>query len=134
MREVVHEGKVMAAVLSFHFRDRILPYYGASDPAFLRYQPNNFMYYDMMRWAGQHGYRVFDFGRSKKEGSGSYDFKAHWGMQMTELPYEVLLVKRRELPNFSPNNPKFQAAIRVWQRMPLAVTRTLGPFFVRLVP
>jgi FemAB-related protein (PEP-CTERM system-associated) len=134
IREIVLEGRTVAAVLSFYFRDQVLPYYGASDPAFNAVAPNNYLYYDLMRWGGQNGYRLFDFGRSKKEGSGSYDFKAHWGMVERELPYEILLVKRRQLPNYSPNNPRFNLAIRVWQHLPLAVTRWLGPHFNRLLP
>jgi hypothetical protein len=50
------------------------------------------------------------------------------------LPYEMLLVRRKEVPNFSPTNPKFQFAIRVWQHLPLPVTRMLGPSLVRLFP
>lgn len=134
IREVKSEGKTVAAVLSFYFRDRILPYYGASDPAYIALAPNNFMYFDLMRWGGSNGYRVFDFGRSKKHGSGSYDFKAHWGMVERELPYEILLVKRKELPNFNPNNPAFDLPMKLWRRLPLSVTRAIGPIFLRLFP
>lgn len=133
IREVLLENKVVAAVFSFYFRDQVLPYYGAADPAFNEYAPSNYMYFDLMRWAGQHGFATYDFGRSKKE-SGSFDFKAHWGMEMRDLPYEMLLVRKKELPNYSPNNPKFQWAIRIWQRTPLPITRALGPLFIKLVP
>lgn len=133
IREVLFEGRVVAAVLSFYFRDRVLPYYGASDPALNALAPNNFMYFDHMRWAGSNGYRIYDFGRSKKV-SGSFDFKVHWGMEQRDLPYEVLLVKRKTVPNFSPNNPKIQAVARVWRRLPLPITRVLGPQLLRMVP
>ena len=133
IREVVHDGRVVAAVLSFYFRDQVLPYYGASDPAYNALQPNNYMYFDLMRWAGANGFRVFDFGRSKRV-KGSYDFKAHWGMMERELPYEVMLIKRQALPNFSPANPVFRLPILLWQRLPLALTRALGPLLVRFVP
>lgn len=134
VREVLHDGKVVSAVLSFYFRDQLLPYYGASDPAANALAPNNFMYFDQMRWGGANGYTVFDFGRSKKEVGGSYEFKAHWGMMERELPYEMLLVRRKQLPNFSPANPKFRAFIQLWQRVPLPVTRLIGPLLIRLVP
>jgi FemAB-related protein (PEP-CTERM system-associated) len=134
VREVRFEGRVVAAVLTFYFRDRVMPYYGASDPAANEVQPNNFMYFDLMRWGRRNGYRVFDFGRSKKEGSGSYDFKAHWGMELRELPYEILLVKRKSLPNVSPNNPKFSLFIRAWQKLPVPVARRLGPLLIRMFP
>ena len=133
IREVVLNGKVVASVFSFYFRDQVLPYYGAADPAFNDLAPSNFMYYDLMRWAGGHGYKVFDFGRSKKE-SGSFDFKAHWGMESRDLPYEIILVRQKELPNFSPNNPRYQRAIQLWQKVPLPITRAVGPFLIRLVP
>ena len=102
IREVSREGHVAAAALTFYFRDQVLPYYGASDPKFHADAPNNFMYYDLMRWGGANRYRIFDFGRSKRGVAGSYDFKAHWGMNERLLPYEMLLVKRKKLPDVSP--------------------------------
>jgi len=134
IREMLLDGQVAAAVLTFYFRDQILPYYGASDPAFNPHQPNNFMYWELMRQGLASGSKLFDFGRSKIHESGSFDFKSHWGMAVRELPYEILLVRRKALPNYSPNNPKFQAFIRLWQNLPLSLTRLLGPYLIRLVP
>jgi FemAB-related protein (PEP-CTERM system-associated) len=133
IRECELAGNVVSAVLTFYFRDQILPYYGASDPNFNSSGPNNFMYFDHMRWGGQNGYQVYDFGRSRRH-SGSYEFKAHWGMVERNLPYEMVLVRRKALPNFSPSNPKYQLAMSVWQKLPLAITRALGPSLLRLVP
>ena len=91
------------------------------------------MYYDLMRWGGQNGYRIFDFGRSKKV-KGSYDFKAHWGMMERELPYEIYLIKGKKLPNYSPANPVFRLPILLWQRLPFALAKALGPHLIRFVP
>jgi FemAB-related protein (PEP-CTERM system-associated) len=133
IREYDLNGKTVSAVLSFHFGDRILPYYGAADSAFNAFAPNNYMYFELMRWAGQNGYKTFDFGRSKL-GSGSYEFKAHWGMREEVLPYQIILIKRKDLPNFSPTNPKYKLAIKMWQKLPLSVTRAIGPSLLKLVP
>lgn len=132
--EVILNGKVVAAVFTFYFRGRVLPYYGASDPAFYEFAPNNYMYYELMCQSGKRGFTLFDFGRSKNRNSGSLDFKAHWGMEVRPLPYEMLLVRRKELPHYSPNNPKFSTAIKLWQNMPLPLARAIGPFLIRLVP
>lgn len=134
IREISLDGMVIAAVLTLYFRDQVLPYYGASDRRFNADAPNNFMYFDLMRWAGRNGYRLFDFGRSKKGFKGSYEFKAHWGMTERELPYEMLLVRRKQLPNFSPANPLFDLPMKIWSRLPLGVTRILGPHLIKLVP
>ena len=134
IREITLGDKVVAAVLTFYFRDQILPYYGASDPGFNDLAPNNFMYYHLMEWGAENGYTLFDFGRSKKSVAGSYDFKAHWGMVERVLPYEMLLVRRKELPNFSPVNPVFRPPMKIWSLLPLALTRKLGPKIVKLFP
>ena len=133
IREIRLGDTPVAAVFSFYFRDQVLPYYGASDPRYNAAAPNNFMYFDLMRWGGANGFTTFDFGRSKRV-KGSYDFKSHWGMVERELPYEIMLIEGKELPNYSPANPLFRLPILCWQRLPLALTRALGPHLVRFVP
>jgi hypothetical protein len=133
VREVVLDGRVVAVSFNFLFRDIMHTYFAASSEEHLSMSPNNFMYFDHLLWAGKNGYRTFDFGRSKKE-SGHYTFKKHWRTTSRELPYEVLLVTRDELPNFSPTNPKFQLSIRLWQMLPLSVARVLGPRLIPLFP
>jgi hypothetical protein len=76
---------------------------------------------------GENGYKLFDFGRSKK-GTGSFDFKKRWGMVMTDLPYQYFLVSKQSLPDTSPLNPKFALSIRLWQKLPLPIANTIGPF------
>jgi FemAB-related protein (PEP-CTERM system-associated) len=134
IREVRLGDRLASAVLTLYYRNWVLPYYGASDPALNAHAPNNFMYFDLMRWGGRNGFRFFDFGRSKRFVAGSYDFKSHWGMVERELPYEMLLVKRKQLPNFSPANPAFKWPMRAWRRVPLSLTRAVGPMLVRLFP
>ncbi len=133
IREVWHDGKVMAVSLNFFFGGQMHSYHAAADTRFNSLGPNTFMYFDHLRWAGQNGFQVFDFGRSKR-GTGVFEFKRHWQTTMRELPYEMLLVRRRSLPDFSPANPKFGLAIRMWQKVPLPVTRIVGPRLIRLFP
>jgi serine/alanine adding enzyme len=46
----------------------------------------------------------------------------------------MLLVKGKELPHYSPNNPKFELALKLWQRVPMPIARVVGPRLIRLVP
>jgi len=133
VREVWLDDQVMAVSLNFYYHGEMHTYHAAADSRFNALGPNTFMYFDHLRWAGEHGYRTFDFGRSKRD-TGTFEFKKHWNTQMRELPYEVLLVKREELPNFSPANPRFDMAIQAWRRLPLPVTRTLSRFVFPLFP
>jgi FemAB-related protein (PEP-CTERM system-associated) len=133
IREVWLNGEAMAVSLSFLFRGQMHTYHAAADARFNELAPNTFMYYDHLRWAGQNGCKVFDFGRSKR-GTGTFEFKKHWNTTMRELPYEVILVKRKDLPNFSPANPRFHMAIKVWKKLPLPLTRIISRFVIRLFP
>ena len=38
------------------------------------------------------------------------------------------------LPQLNPHNPKYALAIKVWQRLPLAVANALGPHLVKNLP
>lgn len=134
IREFWMGDQITASVLTFLFRDQLLPYYGCSDPKHNTFAPNNYMYFDLMRWGAQNGFRQFDFGRSKRNVGGAYLFKAHWGMQERTLPYEIASVKCKVIPNHSPTNPRYSVPIRMWKYVPLRVTRAVGPHLVRLVP
>lgn len=124
------QGRLISSVMSFYFRDEVLPYYGGGTAEARDVKGNDFMYWELMRRACERGIRVFDYGRSKV-GTGSYSFKKNWGFEPAPLHYQYHLVKATEMPNISPTNPKFQLFIKAWQRMPLALTRLIGPHIAR---
>ncbi len=131
---LIRQGdKVAGGVLSFYFRDTVMPYYGGAYVEFYRAGINNFMYWELMRSAAARGFTRFDFGRSKV-GTGAYEFKRGWGMQMNALPYQFYLVRAKEMPNLNPTNPKFELMINAWKRLPLGVTKIIGPRIVKYLP
>jgi FemAB-related protein (PEP-CTERM system-associated) len=123
---VYHKATPVSGVLSFKFRHTILPYYAGAGADATRLAANNFMYWTLMRDAAREGFRCFDFGRSKK-GTGSFAFKSQWNMNVEELQYQLLLVRRKTVPNFSPANPKFKRMADIWQRLPAWLSRRVGP-------
>jgi FemAB-related protein (PEP-CTERM system-associated) len=127
---VEHQGKVIASVMSFYFRDQVLPYYGGGTEAARELKGNDFMYWEVMRRAVEKGVRVFDYGRSK-EGTGSYRFKTHWGFEPEPLAYEYELIKAKAVPEINPLNPKYRYFIAAWQRLPLPVSNLVGPWISR---
>ena len=130
----VYRGdELLSAVLTFLYRDQILPYYGGATRNGIRYATNDFMYWSLLLNGMERGSTVFDFGRSKVD-SGSYHFKRHWGFEPTPLAYQYHLPRGKSLPDLSPRNPKFSIAIRVWRRLPLRLTQWVGPHLVRYFP
>jgi FemAB-related protein (PEP-CTERM system-associated) len=126
-------GAPVAGVFSFRFRDTILPYYAGASSEAPRLAANNLLYWELMTRSAAEGIRNFDFGRSKK-GTGAYGFKMQWNMAVCPLTYQLYLVKRKSVPNFTPLNPKFERAARIWSKLPLELTRQLGPHIVRWFP
>ena len=127
---ITKDGQPLSSVLSFFFRDEVLPYYGGGGQAARAYAANDFMYWEVMRRACESGLRLFDFGRSKV-GTGSFAFKKHWGFEPEPLYYEHSLLRLDEVPEINPLNPKYALMVATWKRLPLAVANTIGPLVAR---
>jgi FemAB-related protein (PEP-CTERM system-associated) len=123
-------GKAMSSVLSFYFKDEVLPYYAGDCVEARDLAANDFKYWELMRRACERGVRVFDFGRSK-QGTGPFDFKRNWGFEPAPLAYEYCLYRRSSIPDNNPLNPKYRALIALWKRLPIGVANFLGPHLVK---
>jgi len=124
------DGRPVSSVMSFYFRDEVLPYYAGDDVSARDLAANDFKYWELMRRACARGLKVFDYGRSK-QGSGSYAFKKNWGFEPQQLHYEYRLFRGDAIPQNNPANPKYRAMIEIWRRLPLALANRLGPMIVR---
>ncbi len=127
---VTKDGQVLSSVLTFYFRDEVLPYYAGDYLAARDYAANDFKYWELMRRACERGYKLFDYGRSKL-GTGPYHFKKNWGFEPQPLHYEYQLYRAKQVPDQNPLNPKYQLFIRMWQRLPLPVANFIGPHIVK---
>jgi FemAB-related protein (PEP-CTERM system-associated) len=127
---VAPDGRALSSVLSFYFRDEVLPYYAGDDVLARDLAANDFKYWELMRRACARGLKVFDYGRSK-QGTGSYSFKKNWGFDAAPLHYEYQLYKRDAIPQNNPSNAKYRLMIEAWRRLPIGVANWLGPFIVR---
>jgi FemAB-related protein (PEP-CTERM system-associated) len=126
-------GIAIAGVMSFYFRDQVMPYYGGALREYNADAPNNFMYWNLIAQSCNEGLRVFDFGRSKV-GTGSYKFKSAWSMDVKPLPYRYHLVRAKEVPQMSPADAKFQLPVATWKKLPFSWTKVIGPRVIRWVP
>jgi len=127
---VSRDGEAVSSVLSFYFRDEVLPYYGGGTEQAREVAGYDFLYWDLMRRACERGLRLFDYGRSKV-GTGSFSFKKNWGFSPEPLHYEYYLVRAKQIPDINPLNPKYRMFIAAWKRLPLPVANLLGPMISR---
>jgi len=124
------QGAPVSSVLTFYFRDEVLPYYAGDDERARELAANDFKYWALLRNGCERGYRVFDYGRSK-QGTGSFDFKKNWGFEPTPLVYEYALLRGDRIPENNPMNPKYRALIAAWRRLPIGLANAIGPYIVR---
>lgn len=127
------DQQMLAGVLFLLYEGQVLPYYGGALREALPYAVNDFMYWELMCHAARAGCRTFDFGRSR-EGTGAYDFKRHWGFEPVPLPYQYALREGSPMPDVSPSNEKLAWAVRTWKRLPLPLTRLIGPRLTKYLP
>jgi len=124
------DGRALSSVLSFYFRDEILPYYAGDIEDSRHLAANDFKYWELIRLACERKIKVFDYGRSKV-GTGSYSFKKNWGFEPQPLFYEYCLFNRKDIPRNNPSNVKFKWLIETWRKIPIGLANRLGPFIVR---
>lgn len=121
------QGKAVSSVMTFYFRDEVVPYYGGGTVEARGLAANDFMYWSLMeRAVTERNCRIYDFGRSKN-GSGSFSFKKNWGFQPKALHYEFILQNGNKMPDINPLNPKYKLMINTWKRLPLPVANLIGP-------
>jgi len=130
---VILEGKTVASGILIWFKDTLEVPWASSISDYREMCPNNLLYWEAIRFAIRNGARKFDFGRSTP-GEGTFRFKKQWGANPVQLYWQYLLKEGEQLPELNPKNPKYGLAIKIWQRLPVSVTKILGPRIVRCIP
>jgi len=127
------EGAPAGAAFLVGYRERLEVPWVSTLREMNAYFVNTLLYWEQLSFAVAQGYRVFDFGRSTAD-SGTYGFKRQWGAEPVQLFWQYWLAPGRSLPGLTPTSPKFRLAVRLWQRLPLALANRLGPPIVKNLP
>lgn len=96
-------------------------------------QANYALYWDMIRDACVRGCTRYHLGRSTAD-SGAEDFKKKWNAGASQLYWYFHRPRGGEVPQLNVDNPKYRLAIQVWRKLPLWVTRVIGPPLARSIP
>ena len=90
------------------------------------------LYWHMLKCATDRGQQTFDFGRSSAD-AGTHRFKKQWGTE--EFPAIWQYYSRHgDVTDARPNSGKFDTMIAAWKKLPVCVTRLIGPTIVRGIP
>ena len=129
---VYYRRRPVGGLLTLTHGDTVMPYFVGLDPPYRFAHVSNFLYLTVMEWAVERGYRVFDFGRSRRDNPGCCNFKRFHGFEATPLGYQRLADSRPV--DLTPTGSTFGPARRIWPHVPLVLTRPLGAWLARHIP
>lgn len=120
-------GMPVGGLVALAFKDVLTVPWASCASAYRRLCPNMLLYWEIIRAAGEGGFRTFDFGRSTR-GSGTYRFKRQWGAEEEPLFwYTIPTSAGAGRAAAAAGRPGSTFLARSWRRLPLSITRTLGP-------
>ena len=123
---VYQDKQPMASSLVVGFKDTLENPWASALREHRRLSPNMLLYWTMLEYACDNGYKFFDFGRSSSNG-GTYKFKEQWGAEPAPLAWDHVSFNSRSTDNAVSDKPKFGKAIRYWQKLPVSITKIFGP-------
>jgi len=94
---------------------------------------NMLLYWEVLNFCIARGYPFFDFGRSSRD-SGTFRFKKQWGAEPLQHYWQYWLADGGALPELKPDSPKFKLLVACWRKLPLFVTKLIGPPIVQHLP
>lgn len=124
-----YDGRIVAAALLIHGR-------GVTEvPTASSLRPFNFtnanmaLYWRLLSRSIERGSHTFDFGRSTED-SGPHRFKKQWKAEPHRLGWQRIDIASNSR-SVCREDERFSLAIKAWQRMPIWMTRGLGPMISR---
>ncbi len=95
---------------------------------------NHWLYWNLLARACDEGYESFHFGRSTR-GSGQHHFKSQWGAEEAPL-YWYFLARdpAQAAAAAAPPGERLGWGPRLWRRLPVCVTRRIGPRLIAGLP
>ena len=123
---VYKDDQPIACSLIMVFKDTVENPWASSLRQYSRLSPNMLLYWTILEYACDNGFRYFDFGRSSPD-EGTYKFKEQWGAKPTPLHWQYIVLDSQPIGEETSEKSKFEKAIRYWQKIPVPITKFIGP-------
>ncbi len=123
---VYKDSEPLACSLIAGFNDTLENPWASALRQYNRLSPNMLLYWTMLEYACDNGYKFFDFGRSTPD-EGTYKFKEQWGAKPEPFHWHYISLNSQPINEDTSKKSKFDKAIQYWQKLPVPVTKILGP-------
>jgi FemAB-related protein (PEP-CTERM system-associated) len=123
---IYKEAQPLACSLMVGFKDTLENPWASALKEYSRFSPNMLLYWTMLEYACNGGYAYFDFGRSSIN-EGTYKFKEQWGAEPRPLYWHYFLADGHPMEQKDSEKSGFDKAIQYWKKLPVFVTKMIGP-------
>lgn len=131
---VVYEnGRPVSTAFDGAYRDTLEGMWTYTRRDSLKAGANTWLYWNLLKRGCERGYRSFHLGRSTVDSGGQAN-KRKWTAEPRQLYWEYMMREGTAVPELDVQNPKYRLAISAWRRLPVPVTRWIGPFLARSIP
>jgi lipid II:glycine glycyltransferase (peptidoglycan interpeptide bridge formation enzyme) len=119
-----YDDKNIAGGVYFHFGEKAVYKYGASDKRFQNLRANNLVMWEAIQWYSQNGYKNLCFGRTEPENQGLIQFKSGWGTTEEEINYYRYDLNKG---SFVPGSSKVTGFHnKIFRNLPLPLLKRIG--------
>lgn len=122
----IHDGTTVAVLFVYTFNGCVHTRWGGALREYDSVGPNYLLNWSAIEFYCRKGMKWFDFGRSTV-GSGQHTFKKRWGAQPIQLCWQYWTRPDGRLRLAKPDEPRYRRKVEMWQRLPLWLTRVVGP-------
>jgi FemAB-related protein (PEP-CTERM system-associated) len=129
---VMKEQTPIAGSLTIGLGDTMANPWASSLRTFSALSPNMLLYWTMLEFACNNGFRFFDFGRSSPDG-GTCRFKAQWGAAPVPLNWGYISLAADSSAPVTSQRDRLDRFTRYWKRLPVSLTSVLGPVIRRQI-
>lgn len=122
---VENDGDPINSVIDFAYGKQVYHWKPVSDYEYRDLDGGSLILWEAIKRSAEDGYETYNLGRTR-EGSGVYTFKKSFGGRKVRLTdHHYWPNDDGELPH--PEADSYEHLKRVWRRLPLAVTKIVGP-------
>jgi hypothetical protein len=124
-----HGGTTVAGAIYFHFGNKALYKFGASDDSYQHLRANNLVMWEAIKWYANNGYSTFCFGRSDCDGEGLRQFKNGWGTVERNISYYKYDIGEDKF--VCANNANRTGCSMLFEKMPKPILQIAGQLLYR---
>jgi len=130
---VRRDGEATAGAIGLRVDDTLELPWICSNRDYSRHNVNEYLYWQAIRLgADDRNVSWVELGRSTT-GSGPYRFKMQWRPNVEPLTWYYKTIRSATIKTDA-DSPRYRAARYLWRKLPLALTKIIGPRVVRNIP